>query len=226
MKSAESFKEINLLHAKYQNRMVALDEEIAALKREKEELAASSDVIYALYRTSIPGDNASDVDIEHGFMKASLAELDQSQKIEFRSSKPLPYPDAGSRASAKPISRCVDSALWTLFAMKLREERSSLEKRIESMVSEHVARNAFTLERLIDEYEYVCKAIWESCEQKANFKEVVTKVVEDSPEGVYCDEEVTRVTGHDCRYEARLAVRACARVRHARTRLNELVGRR
>ena len=169
MRSTDTFKEIRLLHTKYQDRSSAIDEKIEALKREKAELAMACDVVYAIYRTAIQHENAADVDVLHGFMKASLAELDHTRKTEFRNNQPLPDPEGSERASATPVSRCVDPALWTLFAMKIREENGpSLKERVERMMTEHVTRNAFIVERAIDEYEYACKIVWETCESAAD----------------------------------------------------------
>ena len=227
MKSTGTFKEISQLHNKYQDRALAIDEEIEALTREKDELAMACDVVYAIYRKAFHHENAADVDVLHGFMKASLAELDHIRKTNFRNNLPLPDPEGRERASATPVSRCVDPALWTLFAMKIREENGpSLEDRVERMMIEHVTGNAFIVERAIDEYEYACKVVWETCESDADFDAVVAKVMEIGPERVHCDEETTSALGQDCRFEARLAAKACARVRQARVRLAELVGKR
>ncbi len=176
MKSTGTFSEIRQLHAKYQNRTLAIDEEIEALKREKAEMSMACDVVYAIYRTAFQHENAADVDVLHGFMKASLAELDHIRKTEFRNNLPLPDSEGRERASATPVSRCVDPALWTLFAMKIREENGpSLEERIARMMIEHVTRNAFIVERTIDEYEYTCKVVWETCGLEADFDAAVAK---------------------------------------------------
>ena len=89
MKSTGTFSEIRQLHAKYQNRTLAIDEEIEALKREKAELSMACDVVYAIYRTAFQHENGADVDVLHGFMKASLAELDHIWKTRFRNNQPL-----------------------------------------------------------------------------------------------------------------------------------------
>ena len=227
MKSADTFKEIRQLHSKYQDRALAIDEEIEALKREKAELDTACDVVYAIYRTAVRKETDADVDVLHSFIKASAAELDHTVTTDFRDSRPVPDPEGRERDGRIPVSCCVDSALWTLFAMKIREENGpSVKARVEKMMIEAVTGNAFILEQAIDDYEYVCKLVWESFEPGTDFEAVVGKVMEIGSEGVYKDEEVARVFGQDYTFEARLAARACARVRQARDRLAELVGKR
>jgi hypothetical protein len=227
MKSTGTFSEISQLHTKYQDRALAIDEEIEALKREKSELAVASDVVYAIYRTVVIKETDADIDVLHGFIKASAAELDDTRMTEFSDSRPVPAPKGYERDGGIPVSRCVDSMLWTLFAMKIREETGpSLKARVEKMMTEHVTKNAFIVERAIDEYEYTCKIVWEMCEPASDFETVVAKAVGIVSEGAYSDEEAHRVFGQDYTFEGRLAVRACARVRQARARLIELVGKR
>ena len=121
----------------------------------------------------------------------------------------------------------VDPALWTLFTMKIREENwLSLFGRVEKMMTEAVTQNAFILERAIDKYEWLCEQIWDYCEPETDFDTVVARVTQIGPAGEYSDDDNTRIFGQDYLFEARLAARACARVRQARARLVELVGKR
>ena len=212
MKSAHTFNEVRQLHTKYQDRALAIDEEIEALKREKEELAASCDVVSAIYFNVVSG--GRNIDVVHTAMKASWSELDEDYASK-------------EHIAATPISRCVDPALWTLFSMKVREENwLSLPERVAKMMTEAVTHNAFCLERAIDKYERFCEEIWDYCEPETDFDEVVERVTRLGPEGVYRDDDNARVFGRDYLFEARLAARACARVRQARARLVELVGKR
>jgi len=219
MKSTDTFKEIRLLHTKYQDRTMAIDEEIGALKREKDELMAASAVVADIYFNAISSERDIDIDVVHQAMKSSWAELDSTQKLSDYTSQ--------ERVAATPISSFVDPALWTLFAMKIREDNwLSLPKRIERMMTETVTKNAFIVERAIDEYEGLCKQVWDYCEPETDFDAVVEKVAQVDSEGEYSDDDDTRVFGQDHLFEARLAARACARVRQARARLVDLVGKR
>ena len=219
MKSTDTFNEVRLLHIKYQDRVMAIDEEIEALKRKKDEMAASCDVVSAIYFGVISGGRS--IDVVHTAMKASWAELDEDE------TRRLDDYITKERLASTPISCCVDPALWTLFAMKIREENwLSLFGRVEKMMIEAVTQNAFILEGAIDKYERLCEQIWDYCEPETDFDTVVARVTQIGPAGEYSDDDNTRVFGQDYLFEARLAARACARVRQARARLVELVGKR